>query len=221
MNEPAAADQAQVAGRSIGERAGNVVEGHGISVIVPVHNGGQAFRRCLSRVSALSPTPLEVIVIADGDADGSAELARGMGFAVLELPDCRGPARARNLGAGEARGDILLFLDADVEVPSDAIARVAKAFVDHENWVALFGSYDDQPGAANFLSQYRNLFHHYIHQTGNQEASTFWAGCGAIRRDVFAAAGGFSETYARPCIEDIELGLRLRRSGHSIGLCKD
>ena len=36
-----------------------------------------------------------------------------------------------------------------------------------------------------FLSQYRNLLHHYVHQTGHEEASTFWCGCGAIRRAVF------------------------------------
>jgi hypothetical protein len=49
----------------------------------------------------------------------------------------------------------------------------------------LIGSYDDAPGANNFLSQYKNLFHHYTHQTGSEEASTFWGACGAIRRDVF------------------------------------
>jgi len=85
---------------------------------------------------------------------------------------------------------------------------------------AVFGSYDDAPAEPNFLSQYKNLFHHYVHQNAREEASTFWAGCGAVRRDVFLALGGFDETYRRPSIEDIELGYRIRRAGHRIRLLK-
>jgi GT2 family glycosyltransferase len=85
---------------------------------------------------------------------------------------------------------------------------------------ALFGSYDDAPAATNFLSQYKNLFHHYVHQIANEEASTFWGACGAIRREVFLKLGGFDESYHQPCIEDIELGYRLKRAGYRIRLLK-
>lgn len=77
---------------------------------------------------------------------------------------------------------------------------------------ALIGSYDDDPKSPDFISQYRNLMHCSVHQTGRSEASTFWSGCGAIRREVFLESGGFDETYVRPAIEDIELGYRLTRS---------
>ena len=71
------------------------------------------------------------------------------------------------------------------------------------------------------ISQYRNLLHHFVHQNGNREASTFWAGCGAIRRSVFEKIGGFDEKrFRRPSIEDIELGYRLRQSGYRILLDK-
>lgn len=85
----------------------------------------------------------------------------------------------------------------------------------------MFGSYDDTPGEPNFFSQYRNLLHHYVHQTGNEDASTFWGACGAIRRDIFMKMNGFDEGYARPSIEDIELGYRLKQAGHRIFLAKD
>jgi GT2 family glycosyltransferase len=85
---------------------------------------------------------------------------------------------------------------------------------------ACFGSYDDTPVDRGFLSQYKNLMHHYVHQTAREEASTFWAGCGAIRRDVFLGMGGFSTAYPRPSIEDIELGYRLRAAGFRIRLEK-
>jgi hypothetical protein len=60
-----------------------------------------------------------------------------------------------------------------------------------------------------------------VHQNGNPEASTFWAGCGAIRRSVFEEIGGFDEKqFLCPSIEDIELGYRLREAGYQILLDK-
>jgi GT2 family glycosyltransferase len=86
----------------------------------------------------------------------------------------------------------------------------------------VFGSYDDQPRDKGLVSQYRNLLHHYVHQTANCDASTFWAGCGAVRRSVFTEVGGFHENFRPICsIDDIELGYRLRRAGHRILLDKD
>jgi glycosyltransferase involved in cell wall biosynthesis len=191
-----------------------------ISVIVPVYNGGANFRRCLVSLVEALPPPTEIIVVADGDTDGSGQLAKEFGAQVLRFPSPGGPGRARNLGARAAKGDLLFFVDADVTIPPDAVGQVAAVFKRDAYLVALFGSYDDEPGETNFLSQYRNLLHHYVHQTGCENASTFWGACGAIRRDVFLAMGGFVEHYYKPSIEDIELGYRLRRAGHRIRLCK-
>ena len=85
---------------------------------------------------------------------------------------------------------------------------------------ALFGSYDDEPGEPNFLSQYRNLLHHYVHQQGREDASTFWGGCGAIRRDVFLAIGGLTKGMFRPSVEDIELGTGSEKPATESELCK-
>lgn len=192
-----------------------------ISVIIPVHNGGASFRCCLSSLVQAVPCASEIIVVADGDTDGSWLLAKEFGASVVRLAQCEGPARARNIGAQAAQGDILFFVDADVAIGTDTIERVAIAFQQEPDLAAIIGSYDDAPGASNFLSQYKNLFHHYTHQTANEEASTFWGACGAIRREVFLSMGGFDESYRKPCIEDIELGYRLKQAGHRIKLCKD
>jgi GT2 family glycosyltransferase len=191
-----------------------------ISVIIPVHNGGESFRRCLDSLRQSSQPPDEVIVVADGDTDGSWEVAKEFGAKVFRYDSAGGPARARNRGAAMAQGDILFFVDADVTVAQDTILSVEKAFLQDINLAALIGSYDDQPGAANFLSQYKNLFHHYTHQVSSEKASTFWGACGAIRAEAFHAVGGFDERYVKPCVEDIELGYRLRRAGYTIRLCK-
>ncbi len=195
---------------------------HTLSVIIPVHNGGAHLPRCLDALLASDTPGREFIVVDDCSTDASAKVARSRGFEVVSLDARRGPAAARNLGARRARGRLLLFLDSDVEVRADTLARVEAFFREREEVAAVFGSYDDAPGAKNFVSQYKNLFHHFIHQRSRSDAETFWAGCGAVRREAFASVGGFDETkYARPSIEDIELGRRLRRRGFQIALERD
>src|SRR5204862_857518 len=110
------------------------------------------------------------------------------------------PGPARTPGAKAATAEILFSLDADVRVPPDTVERVVSAFAD-PTLDALIGSYDDDPASPDFLSQYKNLMHHFVHQTGRTQASTFWSGCGAIRREVFLKYSGFDESYGRPAIE--------------------
>jgi GT2 family glycosyltransferase len=191
-----------------------------VCVIVPVHEGGAAFERCLQSIRSSSRMPDEVIVVVDGATDGSAELAGRYGTRVLRTAARSGPAAARNLGARYARSDILFFTDADVALSESAIAEVLEVFRDRPEVSALIGSYDDSPSAGNFLSQYKNLFHHYVHQNAREEGYTFWGAGGAIRRGVFLSAGGYDEAYRCPCIEDIELGYRLKAAGHRIRVSK-
>jgi GT2 family glycosyltransferase len=193
-----------------------------LSVIIPVHNGGDDLRRCLDALAASTRPPDEVIVVDDASSDGSGDLARHRGARVVRLDGSpHGPAFARNRGTETAQGDILVFCDADVAVHAHTLARVERYLVEHPEIAALFGSYDDTPPARGLVTRYKNLLHHYVHQHGRREASTFWAGCGAIRCEVFAALGGFDEGYTRPSIEDIELGARLRHAGYRVWLCPD
>jgi GT2 family glycosyltransferase len=112
-------------------------------------------------------------------------------------------------------------VDSDVVIRPDTLAEVAETFAHDPRPDAVFGSYDDTPAASNFMSQYKNLFHHFIHQQASEEAGTFWAGCGAVRREVFFDMGGFNQDrYPRPSIEDIELGYRMRAVGLRIRLNK-
>ncbi len=193
-----------------------------ISLIIPVYNGSSSLGRCLEAVVASDYPDYECIVVDDGSTDGSREIAEG--FPVLRVQPTggpRGPAYARNRGAKLASGEILYFVDADIVIRPDSLTMIADTFARYPQADALFGCYDDSPEASGFLSQYKNLFHHYVHQEGREEAATFWSGCGAVRREVFLRAGGFNERlYRRPSIEDIELGYRLRASGHRILLNK-
>jgi GT2 family glycosyltransferase len=192
-----------------------------ISVIMPVGGDTTAAQRAIAAVLTCSPPPGEFIVVADGiPVEVRDSLARE-GVTVLATDRRLGPGLARNAGAAHARGRVLQFLDADVETPADLVGRVAVILTEAPDAAAVIGSYDDRPAAPGIVSLYRNLLHHFVHQHSNEAATTFWGACGAIRREAFAAVGGFPPHYRRPCIEDIELGQQLVRAGYRIVLRKD
>jgi GT2 family glycosyltransferase len=196
-----------------------------VSIVTPVHCGGPNFRRCLASLGQFAHQASEIIIVIDGpcadDTAQTAELFRAQDarVKVIQLPRNGGPARARNIGAQAASSELLFFVDADVTLQADTLDQVARAFAAQPDLSALIGSYDDAPGAPNFLSQYKNLLHHYTHQMARSEASTFWGACGVIRRSVFFAVGGFDEA-CKGSVEDIELGYRLRWAGYPIRLDK-
>jgi glycosyltransferase involved in cell wall biosynthesis len=192
-----------------------------VSVVIPVYNGGEDLRKCMQAISESSYRAHECILVDDASTDGMAdEVAEAHGARVIHLKKQSGPGVARNAGVNEATGDVIFFVDADVLLHPDSLAIAVRTLESEPDTAAVFGSYDDEPSHPSFFSQYRNLFHHWVHQTAGKEASTFWTGCGAIRREIFLAMGGFDTNYRRPSIEDIELGSRMYRSGYRIRLDK-
>jgi glycosyltransferase involved in cell wall biosynthesis len=193
-----------------------------ISVVVPVRNGSDYINRCLLALKDSTYENFEIIVVDDASSDNTVEISQKTGAKIITLDKQSGPAAARNRGAGSARGDIVLFIDADVVITPDTIGLIAKAFTENPDTSAVFGSYDDTPAAPDFISQYRNLLHHYVHQRAKRDAKTFWTGCGAIRKAVFDELGGFDEIrHPVPSMEDIEIGLRMSEKGYKIILDKN
>lgn len=191
------------------------------SLVITAHQEGPMLDACLASAARLQPAPLEVIVAVDGNARAVTAAVCKSGFRLVSLDPAAGVSAARNAGAQAARGDILIFVDSDIEMPPDFLISAGRAFARHPEASAIFGSYDDAPAAAGLVSRYRNLLHHYTHQHGRVHANTFWAGCGAIRSDAFRLVGGFNDAYAIPCVEDIELGYRLGRAAQPIRLAPD
>jgi GT2 family glycosyltransferase len=186
-----------------------------VCVIVPVWRGGDDLDACLAGLSAADPAPAQILVVADGaHPDDVVRAHRHAGVRVHPVPERRGPAAARNLGASLTDARVLLFVDADVVIHPDAVAVAARELADVD---AVIGAYDDAPTDPGFLSQFKNLMNHHVHHRADPEGFTFWGACGAIHRDVLHAVGGFdAHRYPEPSIEDIELGYRLRAAGYRI-----
>jgi GT2 family glycosyltransferase len=168
-----------------------------LSVVVPATDRPATLPRCLD---ALRAAGADEVVVVDSPH---------------RLPVCA----ARNSGAARGGGEIVVFVDADVEVHPDALDRIRAAFAADPGLTALFGSYDDAPSRGGPVAAFRNLLHHHVHQSSPGPAQTFWSGLGAVRRDTFLAAGGFDAArFPLPSVEDIDLGARLAAAGARIEL---
>jgi len=168
-----------------------------LAVVVPATDRPPTLERCLAALRAGRRAP-DQTVVQDG-------------------PPGAGPAAARNLGVARCDADVLVFVDSDVEVDAEALAAIARRFAEDPELAAVFGAYDDDPADPGLTSRYRNLLHHHVHSGAAGEAETFWAGLGAVRREAFEAVGGFdAQRFPRVSVEDIELGMRLRRRGAKV-----
>jgi cellulose synthase/poly-beta-1,6-N-acetylglucosamine synthase-like glycosyltransferase len=191
-----------------------------MSVVIPTHNAAAFLDRTLAALLKSDlPRSLWEVIVVDDASSGGAPNPDGADSVIDIRGSPRGPAAARNRGAEAARAPIVAFVDADVCVRPDTLRRMVQHFRDDPGLAAVFGSYDSTPAEPGFVSQYRNLLHHYVHHQNPGEVDSFWAGCGAVRRAPFLEVGMFDEArYRTPQIEDIELGYRLRDAGYRIVL---
>ena len=185
-----------------------------ISVIVPVHNGSQTLPACLQALQSQSHPPDEIIVVDDGSTDDTATVAARFGVTVLSQAKA-GPAAARNYGARVARGDILLFTDADCAPAPNWIERMLAPFAD-PTVAGAKGEYRTrQPELiARFVQQeYQDRYDRMVGQPQIDFVDTYSA---AYRRQLFLAAGGFDPTFPTASVEDQEFSFRLAEQGHRL-----
>lgn len=172
------------------------------SVVVPLRNKLGYVERCLRSLCAAVAAEggAEVIVVDHGSTDGSGEVVRwAFPSARLVQIGPTGPvARARNAGAAEARGEVLCFVDADCEVPPDYLARVARVL---EATGAAAAGGDTAPPAASPLLVAE--WHAMRNPVVDGPCRRLDGGALSVRREAFAAAGGFDETL--PAGEDSDL----------------
>jgi len=189
-----------------------------LSVIVPAYNAAGTITRCLAAARMALREWMDIVVVDDGSTDGTAAIAEAAGVRVIRTPGPKGCGAARNQGARQAEGAILFFLDADIMVQPDTFDIALETLDREPGLTAMFGSYAAHTPAPGVFTQYKNLLHHFTHQTSAEDAATLTGGFSAIRRDVFRELGGF--TTDRSALEDIDFGYRLFNAGHRVRLVK-
>lgn len=192
-----------------------------VSVVVVSHNEGENLRRTVHSLLASLPADGEVVVVDDSSTDGSADcLTHGYSGVTVLRPDTRlGAAGARNFGGRHARGAVLVFCDAHMELPLDWAAPLCAALARSEVGAACpVVSVMHQPDAKAYGFRWRDAALG-VEWLGRQGADPYpvpmLAGCFlAMRRDVFAATGGFDSGLVVWGQEDAELSLRLWTLGY-------
>jgi glycosyltransferase involved in cell wall biosynthesis len=183
-----------------------------VSVIVPAYNAGATLDHCLAALRAQSRPPDEIIVVDDGSTDDTPEVARCHGARVIRQANA-GPAAARNAGAREARGDLLLFTDADCAPAPDWVERLVAPFADSAVAGAkgVYQTTQMEPVARFVQIEYEDKYDRMRGQERIDFVDTYAA---AYRRDLFLQAGGFDTAFPTASVEDQEVSFRLAQAGH-------
>jgi len=188
-----------------------------ISVVIPVRDGAAVLGGQLGALAGQDlAEPLEVIIADNGSRDGLPEVveawrARLPGLRVVDASARPGVNHGRNTGARAARGDRILFCDADDEVSPNWVAALGRMLQDCD---AVGGPLDRRrltPAAGRRPSLEVS--------TALMPWPGFWpfasgANCG-VRSEVFAAIGGFDEDFHRGG-DDVDFSWRLRQQGYEL-----
>jgi glycosyltransferase involved in cell wall biosynthesis len=189
-----------------------------ISIIIPLYNAEKTLEKCLNAIFSSRYKNFEVLVVDDGSTDNSIKIAESFSCKILKLKHNQGPSVARNWGAKNARGDVLLFIDSDIVIQRDTL----DLFVDSlKDYPAVFGIYTQKPGTGKLLTLYQNFYAHKSIQQTRELTAMLYSYCVAIKKKVFDEVGGFDQRWIRATFEDVEFGLRITQKGHQIYLNKN
>jgi len=180
-----------------------------VSVIIPTLQEENYIEKTLSNLQRVT-TPVEVIVVDGCSRDKTVEIARRFTDKVYSVKK-RGISKGKNYGAEHAKGDILVFLDADVIFPLDFVEKTQKAFED----VTVVGA------TCNIMpSQFRldttlffyfyNMLIRVLTKVKPHSRGEFFA----AKKRAFMLVKGFDESM--PCLEDHDLANRLSKLGRFV-----
>jgi glycosyltransferase involved in cell wall biosynthesis len=182
-----------------------------VSIIIPTYNEEKRLPECLDSIFDLdySKEDIEVIVVDNGSTDGTREIAKSCGAEVLR-DDSLNVSGLRNLGASQAKGDILAFVDADCIVSKDWLKNASKYSDDIT--VAAWGAPPAIPKEATWVQRTWYL----VRQKENQVQTVDWLETMnlLVRKDQFLSIGGFNEALIT--CEDVDFSYRISRYGQIV-----
>lgn len=189
-----------------------------ISFVIPTLNEIKTIEQTLQCLTAYSGT--NEIIISDGNSkDGTVDVCRKYtdNVIVYDKPDRQTIAMARNMGAADAKGEYLVFLDADVVIPDiDRFFEAAEeAFRSDERLVALTGQYKVVPEQRTWADGifFRMLGLQFLFSNNVLRIGAAGGEFQMIAGDAFRAVGGFNEKLA--AAEDMDLFQRLSKIGRT------
>ena len=187
-----------------------------VSVVVPTYNRGDRIRECLDALRAQrTERPYEILVVDDGSTDDTASVVQRCPPVRLIRQENAGPAKARNRGVAEARGDVVLFTDDDCVPEPDWIERMTTPFED-PRVAGVKGAYRTRQRAliARFVQlEYEEKYDRLRRYRSIDFVDTYSA---AFRRRVFLEAGGYDTDFPVASVEDQEFSFRLAAAGHDL-----
>jgi glycosyltransferase involved in cell wall biosynthesis len=199
-------------------RQDSVVEA---SIIIPTFNGASRIGRCLDvLLEQTAGRDVEILIVNDGSTDNTIDIVRRYSTVVLINQANAGPAAARNRGAMESHGRVLLFTDDDCIPASDWLNSMLEPFKDAEV-VGTKGVYRTrQKGlVARFVQiEYEDRYRLMSSADSIDFIDTYSA---AFRRDRFLEMSGYDTTFPIACAEDIELSYRMSNSGWKMKFAPD
>jgi len=201
-----------------------------ISIIIPFFNSSKnvigsdeyfslfAFEKCLSAIFKSRYKKYEVIAVSDSSNQQSINIAKKYSCKIVKLKKNSGSGYARNKGASLATGQILLFLDSDVEVKEDALEIINERYKSNKD-IALQGVYSHEPNYKSHTTQYfQSYFCYHLFSTTKKHkyTETLCTNIFSIKKNVFFKLGGFFFKTTNASSEDSELGFKLIKNGYKI-----
>ncbi len=184
-----------------------------VSIMIPTFNGASRIGKCLDALlMQTAGQKAEILVVNDGSTDNTAEVVSRYRSVRLITQVNAGPAAARNRGALEAKGSIILFTDDDCVPTADWLAAMVEPFGD-TNVVGVKGVYrtHQRQIAARFVQiEYEDKYRVMSDQANIDFIDTYSAG---FRRDRFLEMGGYDTSFPVACAEDVELSYRMSARG--------
>lgn len=184
-----------------------------ISVIIPLYNKEQIIEKCIQSVLSQDYKDFEVVIVNDGSTDRSAEIVKGIEDSRIRLIEQKngGPSKARNTGVKNAKGEWVVFLDADDEFLPGALKKFSSLIQTHPN-IGMFGCANIRTDGKNIVKSckvkdgyYKNCYKVYALGMYN-----YRTGCTIVKRDI-ALNNPFDEKLWR--YEDLECFFRMHKDG--------
>jgi glycosyltransferase involved in cell wall biosynthesis len=193
-----------------------MVSERGVSIIIPAYNAEKTIKECLSSFinQSISRNKYEIIVVDDGSKDRTCEIAKKYKVNVISQKN-GGPAVARNRGAREAQGDILIFTDADCIADKDFIEKMIKPFSDSEV-VGVQGCYKSKQ--RKIIAKFIQIEIEKRHRLMEKKRFIDFIGtyAAAYKRDIFLKMGGFDTSFPMASGEDIDFSYRLSENHYKM-----